>query len=438
MPAHTHDGVDWAARLTDLRQADAANAAALRAVADRLIEAVPAPRPTVIDVGSGAGGMSAALAAALVGRAARAATVPVAGEDPAGFHQPPGTMAETGQSTAPPTTDQSADATLAANLDPASRDRPTDTVAQTGHSTKTDSKLPAEAPVGRAADPTPTAANPDSASSRPANAPIHGDRPADPTSAAAHAGAATSRPVSVAVHGSHAAAPAAMAARPAGATLVLVDVVPELLAAAEEAAVVAVGGSGAVDVRTVRADVADPASLVGLPSADLVWASNVVHHLPDQRAAVLMLARLLAPGGCLALSEGGLSMRCLPWDVGVGEPGLQDRLIAAHGTWFHRMRADMPDAVRLPVGWNQVLGEAGLSGVTAFSYLVDVPAPLSDAGRGAVVSWLSWMSHAAADLLDQADIAALGRLLDPDDPAYVARRDDIFMLKASTVYLGWR
>jgi SAM-dependent methyltransferase len=219
-------------------------------------------------------------------------------------------------------------------------------------------------------------------------------------------------------------------------TLVLVDVVPELLAAAEESA--AVAGDGAVGVRAVRADLADPASFAGLPLADLVWASNVVHHVPDQRAAVTLLAGLLAPGGCLALAEGGLSMRCLPWDLGVGEPGLQDRLIAAHGTWFRRMRAGMPDAVRLPVGWNLVLSEAGLRGVTAFSYLVDVPAPLSADGRGAVVSWLAWMSHGAADLLDPADVATLDRLLDPDDPAYVARRDDIFMLKASTVYLGWR
>jgi hypothetical protein len=84
------------------------------------------------------------------------------------------------------------------------------------------------------------------------------------------------------------------------------------------------------------------------------------------------------------------------------------------------------------------LAEAGLGGVTAFSYLVDVPAPLSDAGRGAVVSWLTWMTHATADLLDPADLAALRRLLDPADIAYVARRDDVFMLKANTVYLGWR
>jgi hypothetical protein len=224
--------------------------------------------------------------------------------------------------------------------------------------------------------------------------------------------------------------------------LVLVDAVPELLAAAADVARSVPGVAGVVDVRTVRVDLAAVGAAdraVGeLPLADLVWASNVAHHLPDQRKAATALTAWLAPGGCLALSEGGLSMRCLPWDVGVGEPGLQDRLIAAHGTWFHRMRSEMRDVVRLPVGWNVVLAEAGLSGVTAFSYLIDVPAPLTDTGRTAVVSWLAWMARTTTDLLDPADVATLNRLLDPADPAYVGRRDDVFLLKASTVYLGWR
>jgi SAM-dependent methyltransferase len=240
-----------------------------------------------------------------------------------------------------------------------------------------------------------------------------------------------------------------------GGTLVLVDAVPELLAAATEAARSAAGVAGVVNVHSVRADLAAVGradgldtgthissvfgdSLAGLPAADLVWASNVAHHLPDQRAMVSALAAWLAPGGCLALAEGGLSMRCLPWDLGVGEPGLQDRLIAAHGTWFHRMRTEMPGAVRLPVGWNVVLAEAGLTAVTAFSYLVDVPAPLTDTGRAAVVSWLAWMTKATRELLTPSDLTALERLLDLDDPAYVGRRDDVFLLKASTVHLGWR
>ena len=262
MPAHTHDGIDWVTRLADLRRADAANGPALRTVADRLVESLPAPRPVVFDVGCGAGGMSAALAEALAGRSASQVGLPGASTD--------------------------------------------------------------------------------------------------------------------------------------AGTLVLVDAVPELLAAAEQAARAAIGAAGMVTVRTALLDLAgiSEAGQAELPAADLVWASNVAHHLPDQRHAVTALAGWLAPGGCLALCEGGLSMRCLPWDVGIGEPGLQDRLIAAHATWFHRMRTEMPGAVRLPVGWNQVLTEAGLTGVTAFTYLVDVPAPLTDVGRAAVVNWLDWMTGA--------------------------------------------
>lgn len=319
--AHTHDGIDWVERLADLRRADEANAPAMRSVAGRLIESLPVRRPTVLDVGCGAGGMSAALAEALIGR-----------------------LASTGSDTV------------------------SDTVAD-------------------------TVSGADSASG-------------------------------------------------AAGTLVLVDAVPELLAAARDAVDSATGlpGSAGLSMLGVEAVLADLASGLPatLPSADLVWASNVTHHLPDQRGALASLVAPLAPGGCLALSEGGLSMRCLPWDIGVGEPGLQDRLIAAHGTWFHRMRTEMPGSVRMPIGWNLALTETGLSGVTSFSYLIDVPAPLTASGRDAVVSWLAWMTRGAGEFLNQADRATLARLLDPADPVFVGARDDVFMLKAGTVFLGWR
>ncbi|HEX4703752.1 MAG TPA: class I SAM-dependent methyltransferase [Pseudonocardiaceae bacterium] len=463
MPAHTHDGIDWVARLADLRQADAANAPALRAVADRLIESLPAPQPTVIDVGCGAGGMSAALAAALAGRAARAAgspghasDMPAADHlaDPVGdrFADPVGDhLADrAGDHLANPAgdhfADRAGDTQVAAGL-PAGGDVGA-VAASVGHST---SDIPAAAP-DRAADPvgrgavtghsaggagiTVTLGGIDAVAASVGHA---SELPADHTRDTGGVGSSPGR-TGVVADGASGVGPGdgSAAGWPAGGTLVLVDMVPELLAAAVEITMAAAGVSGAVEVRAARADIADPGTFGGLVGADLVWASNVAHHVPDQRAAVATLVGLLAPGGCLALAEGGLSMRCLPWDIGVGEPGLQDRLIAAHGAWFHRMRTEMAGAVRMPVGWNQVLTEAGLSGVTAFSYLVDVPAPLSDAGRAAVVSWLAWMTRATADLLDPADVVALNRLLDPADPAYVGLRDDVFMLKASTVYRGWR
>jgi hypothetical protein len=102
------------------------------------------------------------------------------------------------------------------------------------------------------------------------------------------------------------------------------------------------------------------------------------------------------------------------------------------------MRTEMEGAVRLPVGWNLVLREAGLADVSAFSYLVDVPAPMDEIGRAAAVSWLEWMSRATAELITETDQTTIARLLDEDDPAYVGGRDDVFLLKAGTVYLGWR
>ncbi|MEV6900898.1 class I SAM-dependent methyltransferase [Amycolatopsis sp. NPDC051372] len=64
MSAHTHDHIDWADRLTQLRTADALDANALSAIARRLVAALP-PTPTIVDLGCGAGGMSTHFARAL-------------------------------------------------------------------------------------------------------------------------------------------------------------------------------------------------------------------------------------------------------------------------------------------------------------------------------------------------------------------------------------
>src|SRR5215207_1483183 len=117
-------------------------------------------------------------------------------------------------------------------------------------------------------------------------------------------------------------------------------------------------------VQTVRADLAGLRYAVPEPVA-LAWAGHVVHHAGDQAAGVAALADVLAPGGVLALAEGGLQPRSLPWDVGVGRPGIEGRLLAAHEEWFAAMRAGLPGAVRDPRGWPAMLRAAGLVDVTA-------------------------------------------------------------------------
>jgi SAM-dependent methyltransferase len=221
-----------------------------------------------------------------------------------------------------------------------------------------------------------------------------------------------------------------------GGRVVLADAVGELL----EAAVERTRGVAdeLVQVDGVQVDAADDGLPDVLPAADLMWASRVVHHLPDQQQAIDRLARLLAPGGWLALAEGGLATRCLPWDLGIGEPGLGDRLTAARDSWFAGMRRDMSGSVRLPVGWAKALTAAGLTDTYSFSFLVDHPAPAPEPVRQSVVDWLGWMSGVGEDELSESDRQVVQRLLDPSDEAYVGARDDVFTLSASTVHLGRR
>ncbi|MET1076246.1 MAG: class I SAM-dependent methyltransferase [Umezawaea sp.] len=226
-----------------------------------------------------------------------------------------------------------------------------------------------------------------------------------------------------------------------GGTVVLVDAVPELLDAATSAARSAAAyesdsTSATVRVRPVLADIATEEPTEFAESAHLVWASNVLHHLPDQRRGAVNLIGALAPGGWFALAEGGLETRCLPWDLGIGEPGLQDRLAAARGEWFTRMREQIPGVVRLSVGWNTVLTEAGLGEVSAFSYLVDHPAPTKPVVRDSIEDWLRWRADVAGVLAHPADRVAVGRLLDPGDSAYIGLRDDVFFLQTNTVHVG--
>ena len=172
--------------------------------------------------------------------------------------------------------------------------------------------------------------------------------------------------------------------------------------------------------------------------ADLIWASAVVHHVADQQATVDGLATLLAPGGRLALAEGGLANRHLPWDLGVGEPGLEVRLQAAQDQWFRRMRAEIPGQVPMPYGWTEALTRAGLSGVTTFTILVEKSVPLSNDERDHVLHVLeSYVGRIReTGLLATDDLATWDELLDPVSPDWMGHRTDIFSLAAHSVHVG--
>lgn len=188
-------------------------------------------------------------------------------------------------------------------------------------------------------------------------------------------------------------------------------------------------------VTTIHHDLsAGPPSIDRLQ--DLVWAAHVVHHLPDQLAAIGQLAGLLIAGGRLALSEGGLRTVTLPWDVGTGQPGLEARLHAAEEAWFVDMRASIRDSRRAPYGWPTLLRQAGLSDVRTRSFLLDRPSPISPHVAGFVIESLRNRVQRAEDRLPPDDLAAWQKLLDPEDDVYLGTRDDLFCLAAITVHVG--
>ncbi|MEU1303895.1 class I SAM-dependent methyltransferase [Streptomyces shenzhenensis] len=200
--------------------------------------------------------------------------------------------------------------------------------------------------------------------------------------------------------------------------------------------------------RAVRQGVADrfdtlagelPGVLDELPyPADLLWASHSLHHLADQRAALAAFADRLAPGGTLALLEGGLPSRFLPRDIGIGRPGLEARLDAVREEWFTRMRAELPGSVAETEDWPALLTAVGLRHTRTRSFLLDLPAPASDQARAHAAASLGRMRDVVADGLDADDRATLDRLLDPADPASVHRRPDVFVLSAHTVHTATR
>ncbi|MFI0986560.1 class I SAM-dependent methyltransferase [Streptomyces exfoliatus] len=213
------------------------------------------------------------------------------------------------------------------------------------------------------------------------------------------------------------------------AETVAVDGSPELLARTRDRA--EARGLGA-RVSTLHAEL--PEGIAGLGQADLIWAGNSVHHIGDQRAALVEFAGLLNPGGLIALVEGGLPTRHLPWHIGMGRPGLEARLDAAGADWFGEMRAGLPDTKDEPDDWRALLAGAGLTPAGTRTFLTDVPAPVSPVVRELAVTHFGRLREGCGTRLDADDRATLDRLLDPADELSLHHRTDLFHLTARTVH----
>jgi SAM-dependent methyltransferase len=211
------------------------------------------------------------------------------------------------------------------------------------------------------------------------------------------------------------------------AQVLAVDGTPELLElAAERAARLGLDRFGTRGVTL-------PDGLAELPSADLIWASGVVHHLEDPAAAVRDLAGRLRPGGVLALREGGLPLRWLP---SYADRGLSARIDAINAE-LSAGHAHPMGAMEPARAWPELLRDAGLEPVSR-TFLLDLPAPLGESARTGLWRNLRMTREMIGEQLTAEDAALLDRLTDDHDPEGVLHRPDVFLLRASTIHTGVR
>ncbi|WP_261719894.1 class I SAM-dependent methyltransferase [Streptomyces sp. FZ201] len=172
--------------------------------------------------------------------------------------------------------------------------------------------------------------------------------------------------------------------------------------------------------------------------ADLIWASHSLHHIGDQQAAIAAYAERLSMGGTLALVEGGLPVRFLPRDIGIGRPGLEARIDAVQTDWFTEMRASLPGSVPVTEDCRTLMTNAGLKPSGTRTFLLDLPAPTPDRARAVAADTFERVRDKLADHLDAEDRTTLDRLLDPNDEASVHQRPDLYVLAARTVHTAVR
>lgn len=164
---------------------------------------------------------------------------------------------------------------------------------------------------------------------------------------------------------------------------------------------------------------------------DLVWISHVLHAQPDIVGTLRRLRSAIRRGGAIAVREDRSTAFLLPYDVGIGEPGLEARLTAAFVKWFVEDRLQRG---RYPHGWTQALSDAGFARTRVQSFLHQVSPPFSKHQQDYLHEFLArkrdW-PHVSDD-----DRQTLETLTNRKSPAYFLNRTDLHFTSVSTVYLA--
>jgi len=182
-------------------------------------------------------------------------------------------------------------------------------------------------------------------------------------------------------------------------------------------------------VRFVAADLGQ----MPLPpsSFDLVWASHVLHSQPDVGKCLAAFRRVTRPGGRIVIRENRINASLLPYDIGIGSPGLEARLDML---FVNSFTADRRLRGRYPFGWDHALREAGSTDVLVKSFLNELHPPFSDDERRYLTYTLTRKIGISG--LSEEDNSTLRTITDPGSPNFFLLRDDVHYSGFSTIYVG--
>src|ERR1700722_18296093 len=185
-------------------------------------------------------------------------------------------------------------------------------------------------------------------------------------------------------------------------------------------------------VLVLQADVRHPP--LAPQSFDLIWSVNTINHLREPLAGVGILARLLCPGGRIALGQSSLMPDMFfAWDSRL------ERLTTEAVRRYYRDRyglseRDLADT-RSIVG---LLRRAALRNVRAQTLIIERVSALNPADEAYLLEAIfrgTWGDR-LRPYLSGKDYAELTALCDPAHPGYALRRADFHFLQTFTMAVG--
>jgi ubiquinone/menaquinone biosynthesis C-methylase UbiE len=164
---------------------------------------------------------------------------------------------------------------------------------------------------------------------------------------------------------------------------------------------------------------------------DLVWCAQSLYSLPDPVVVIGHVARVLKPGGIVAVLENDtLHQVFLPWPVQLELP-----LRAAElQSFFEHSRNSSKYYVgrRLPA----VLAAAGLEPCGMTTHAFDRGAPLGEAEQALLQSYLEEVTERVSSHLDSALLEVLHDLVNPASPQHLLRQPHLTMTWLNVLALG--